>query len=55
MIQVLNPLNASVALIKISQLICTVNQLTGFCMSATLAVNGFRLLEKRVRLKTMTL
>ena len=29
-------------LIKTSQLICTVNQWTGFYMTATLAVNGFK-------------
>ena len=35
-----NPLSASVALIKTSQLICCANQLTGFYMRATLALNG---------------
>ena len=38
-----NPLNASVALIETSQLICTANQLTGFYMRATLPFNGFNL------------
>ena len=33
------PLNASVALIETSQLICTANQLTGFYMRSTLAHN----------------
>ena len=33
------PLNASVALIETSQLICTANQLTGFYMMANLALN----------------
>ena len=35
----LNPLNASVPLIEISQLICTGFQLTGFYMRASLAFN----------------
>ena len=38
-----NPLNASVALIETSQLICTANQLTGFYIRATLPFNGFNL------------
>ena len=37
---VLNPLNASVTLIETSQLIYRPNQLTGFCMRATLTFNG---------------
>ena len=36
----INPLSASVALIETSQLICSANQLTGFYMKATLALNG---------------
>ena len=36
----LNPLSASVTLISTCQLICTVTQLTGFYMRATLALNG---------------
>ena len=35
-----NPLNALVALIETSQLICTASQLTGFYMRATLAFKG---------------
>ena len=40
-LNLLNPLSASVALIYIetSQSICTANQLTGFYMRATLALN----------------
>ena len=40
-----NPLSASVALIETSQLICTANQLTGFCMRATLALNGLMIMK----------
>ena len=36
---IFNPLNASVALIVTSQLICTADQLTGFYITATLAFN----------------
>ena len=43
---VINPLSASVALIETSQLICTANQLTGFYMRATLALNGLSRTEK---------
>ena len=35
-----NPLSASVALKETSQLICAANQLIGFYMRATLALNG---------------
>ena len=38
----LNPLNASIALIETSQLICIANQLTGLYMRATLAFNGLK-------------
>ena len=43
-LNLLNPLSASVALIYIetSQSICTANQLTGFYMRATLALNGLK-------------
>ena len=43
-LNVLNPLSASVALIYIetSQSICIANQLTGFYMRATLALNGLK-------------
>ena len=37
-----DPLNASFALIVTSQLICLANQLTCFCMRATLAFNGLK-------------
>ena len=37
-----NPLSANFALIETSQLIFTANQLTGFYMRATLALNGFK-------------
>ena len=36
----LNPVNASVALLETSQLICYANRLTGFYMRLTLAFNG---------------
>ena len=35
-----NPLSPSIALIETSQLIYTANQLTGFYMRVTLALNG---------------
>ena len=37
-----NLLSASVAHVETSQLICTANQLTGFYVRATLALNGLR-------------
>ena len=41
----MNSLNAKVAIIEISQLICSANQLTGFYMMATLASNVLREFE----------
>ena len=38
--KVINPLSATVAHIETNDLICIANQLTGFCMRATLAFNG---------------
>ena len=37
-----NPLSASAALIETSQLICCANQLSGFYMGKTLALNGLK-------------
>ena len=45
--QRLNPLSASFVLIKNSQMICTTNQLTGFCMRTTLALNGLTIFAKK--------
>ena len=43
LINYIKPLSASVALIiETSQLICWANQLTGFYMRATLALNGLK-------------
>ena len=43
LLSLFNPLSASIALIlETSQLICSANQLTGFYMAATLALNGLK-------------
>ena len=39
--EIFNSLNAKVTNLETSQLVCSVNQLTGFCMMAVLASNAF--------------
>ena len=51
----LNPINASATVIQFSQLICTANQLTGFCTRTTLAFNGLMKLQVATLLKKETL
>ena len=46
MLTLVNPLMASIALKEISQLIYFKNQLTGFYMRPTLAINGLKSLEQ---------